>query len=142
MGYNATISLLLCAPPWILKTATSFIVAWHSDATGERFQHIAGPLVVSILGFSIVISTMTTAVRYLSLFFMTQSLAALAVYVTWVMNTFSQSQSKRAVAIALVNSMATIGNIGGSSVHIDLVLYAVTDTVAGASGRPVGDLHM
>ncbi|KAG1731767.1 hypothetical protein EDB19DRAFT_1912361 [Suillus lakei] len=30
------------------------------------------------------------------------------------MNTFSQSQSIRAVAVALVNSMATIGNIGGS----------------------------
>jgi hypothetical protein len=28
MGYNPTISLLLCAPPWILGTATSFIVAW------------------------------------------------------------------------------------------------------------------
>jgi hypothetical protein len=27
MGYNATTSLLLCAPPWILGTATSFIVA-------------------------------------------------------------------------------------------------------------------
>lgn len=27
MGYNATISLLLCAPPWILGTATSFFVA-------------------------------------------------------------------------------------------------------------------
>jgi hypothetical protein len=27
MGYNATISLLLCAPPWILGTTTSFFVA-------------------------------------------------------------------------------------------------------------------
>jgi hypothetical protein len=27
MGYNTTTSLLLCAPPWILGTATSFVVA-------------------------------------------------------------------------------------------------------------------
>ena len=27
MGYSATISLVLCAPPWILGTATSFFVA-------------------------------------------------------------------------------------------------------------------
>jgi hypothetical protein len=27
MGYNMTTSLLLCAPPWILGTATSFVVA-------------------------------------------------------------------------------------------------------------------
>ncbi|KAG1754611.1 MFS general substrate transporter [Suillus lakei] len=114
MGYNPTISLLLCAPPWILGTATSFIVAWHSDATGDRFWHIAGPLLVSVVGFVIAISTMNTAVRYLSMFFMTQAPVAFVIFVTWVVNTFSQSQSKRAVAIALVNSIGTIGNIGGS----------------------------
>lgn len=27
MGYNVTISLLLCAPPWIVGTMTSFFVA-------------------------------------------------------------------------------------------------------------------
>ena len=27
MGYSTTISLLLCAPPWFLGTATSFLVA-------------------------------------------------------------------------------------------------------------------
>lgn len=27
MGYNSTITLLLCAPPWILGTATLFLVA-------------------------------------------------------------------------------------------------------------------
>ncbi|KAG0709582.1 MFS general substrate transporter [Suillus ampliporus] len=114
MGYNATISLLLCAPPWILGTVTSFFVARHSDATGDRFWHIAGPLMVGIVGFMIAISTMNTAVRYLSLFFMTQASVAAVVFLTWMLNTFSQSRSKRAAAIALINSMGTFGNIGGS----------------------------
>ncbi|KAG0699663.1 MFS general substrate transporter [Suillus ampliporus] len=114
MGYSATISLLLCTPPWILGTATSFIVAWHSDATGERFWHVAGPLLVGVAGFIIAISTMNTAVRYLSLFLMTQAPVAYIVFVTWIMNTFSQSQSKRAAAIGLINSMGTFGNMGAS----------------------------
>ncbi|KAG1756629.1 MFS general substrate transporter [Suillus paluster] len=114
MGYSATVSLLLCAPPWILGTATSFIVAWHSDATGERFWHIAGPILVGVAGFIIAISTMNTAVRYLSLFFMTQPPVAFVVLITWVMNTFSQSQSKRAAAIGLINSMGMFGNMGAS----------------------------
>ncbi|KAG2754714.1 MFS general substrate transporter [Suillus brevipes Sb2] len=114
MGYNATISLLLCAPPWILGTATSFFVARHSDVTGDRFWHITGPLVVGIVGFMIAMSTMNTAVRYLSLFFMTQSSVAYVIFLTWVLNTFSQSRSKRAAAIALINTMATFGNIGAS----------------------------
>ncbi|KAG2369850.1 MFS general substrate transporter [Suillus spraguei] len=112
MGYSATISLLLCAPPWILGTATSFYVARHSDATGDRFWHITGPLLIGIIGFMIAISTMNTAVRYLSLFFMTQSTVAYVIFLTWAMNTFSQSRSKRAAAIALINSMATLGGIG------------------------------
>ncbi|KAG2118798.1 MFS general substrate transporter [Suillus discolor] len=114
MGYNATISLLFCAPPWIVGTATSFFVARHSDVTGDRFWHITGPLVVGIIGFMIAMSTMNTAVRYLSLFFMTQSSVAYVVFLTWVLNTFSQSRSKRAAAIAFINSMATFGNIGSS----------------------------
>ncbi|KAG1733005.1 MFS general substrate transporter [Suillus paluster] len=114
MGYNTTISLLLCAPPWILGTATSFIVARHSDATGDRFWHITGPLLVGIIGFMIAISTMNTAIRYLSLFFMTQAQVAFVISLTWAMNTLSQSQSKRAAAVALINSMGSIGNIGSS----------------------------
>ncbi|KAG2042426.1 MFS general substrate transporter [Suillus americanus] len=111
MGYNATTSLLLCAPPWILGTATSFVVARHSDATGDRFWHIVGPLLVGIAGFMMAISTMNTAIRYLSLFFMAQSPVAYVVSLTWAMNTFSQSQSKRAAAIALLNTMATACHI-------------------------------
>ncbi|KAG2122684.1 MFS general substrate transporter [Suillus cothurnatus] len=111
MGYNTTTSLLLCAPPWILGTATSFVVARHSDATGDRFWHIVGPLLLSIIGFTIAISTMNTGMRYLSLFFMTQSPAAFVVSLTWIMNTFSQSQSKRAAAIALINVIASVGSI-------------------------------
>jgi hypothetical protein len=42
---------------------------------------------------------------------MTQSSVAYVIFLTWVLNTFSQSQSKRAAAIALINSMATFGNI-------------------------------
>ncbi|KAG0705848.1 hypothetical protein DFH29DRAFT_905146, partial [Suillus ampliporus] len=68
---------------------------------------------VSIVGFMIAISTMNMVIHYLSLFFMTQASVAYVVFVTWVLNTFSQSQLKRAAAIALINSMATCGNIGG-----------------------------
>ncbi|KAG1845722.1 MFS general substrate transporter [Suillus subalutaceus] len=86
----------------------------HSDATGDRFWHTAGPLFVAIVGFIIAFSTMNTAVRYLSLFFMAQAPVAHIVSLTWVMNTFSQSRSKRAAAIALINAMSSLGYIGSS----------------------------
>jgi MFS family permease len=114
MGYNATTSLLLCAPPWILGTATLFVIARHSDVTGDRFWHIAGPLPIGIVGFTIAISTMNTGMRYLSLFFMAQNAVAFVVFLTWVMDTFSQSQTKCAAAIALINTMSSAGLISSS----------------------------
>ena len=73
---------------------------------------------------------------------MTQASVAFVIFLTWVLNTFSQSQSKRAAAVALIISTATFGNAGSSSVRDKLTFYTVTDAAAVIFGRPVGDLHM
>jgi sugar phosphate permease len=67
MGYNATISLLLCAPPWLVATVWALWISKHSDKTGERCMHIIVPLLISIGGFLLAMSTMNIIVRYLSL---------------------------------------------------------------------------
>lgn len=67
MGYNPTITLLLCAPPWVFATIVAFCVCRHSDKKRERFWHIAIPLCFGIVGFVIAISTMNLAARYISL---------------------------------------------------------------------------
>ncbi|KAH7887800.1 MFS general substrate transporter [Phlebopus sp. FC_14] len=114
MGYTPTISLLLCAPPWLLGTAVSFVVTWHSDSSGERFWHIVFPLLIGIIGFVLAMSTMSTSVRYLSLFFMTQATVSIELFMVWVSNSFSQSPDKRAVALAFINAVAMCANIGAS----------------------------
>ncbi|KAK0450164.1 MFS general substrate transporter [Armillaria borealis] len=42
LGFSTTISLLLCAPPWILAAVLCLFNAWHADRTGERFFHVSG----------------------------------------------------------------------------------------------------
>ncbi|KAF9232785.1 MFS general substrate transporter [Melanogaster broomeanus] len=112
MGYSPTVSLLLCAPPWIFSTMTNFAVSWHSDMSRERFWHICIPLMIGITGFVLAMNTMNTVVRYLSLFLMTQ--INMEVLIAWVSNSFPHSSGKRAVGIAIVNSVAMMGNIGAS----------------------------
>ena len=68
MGYSNTVTLLLCAPPWAFATIVSFAVTRHSDYTGERFFHIAVPLLFGIVGFIIASVTMNLAARYISLY--------------------------------------------------------------------------
>ena len=87
MGFDRTVTLLLCAPPFIFSVIVTYAVSrcaipfsrvanslgltrnWtrHSDATGERFYHFAIPLFVGIIGFIVAVSTMNTAARYVSL---------------------------------------------------------------------------
>ncbi|KAF7977659.1 hypothetical protein HWV62_3092 [Athelia sp. TMB] len=116
MGYNRTVTLLLCAPPWVFATLVAFAVTRHSDKTGERFWHIAGPLLGGIIGFVIAVSTMNTGARYLSLFLMAQSYAAFITFLAWISNSIPRPASKRAVALALINAFSQLGNIAGSYV--------------------------
>ncbi|KAH8106014.1 MFS general substrate transporter [Cristinia sonorae] len=116
MGYNSTVTLLLCAPPWVFATIIAFICCRHSDKTGDRFWHIAIPLFFGIVGFVIAISTMNTAARYIALFLMAQSYAGFIIFLTWISNSIPRPPSKRAVALALINAFSQLGNIAGSYV--------------------------
>jgi len=68
LGYDPTVSLLLCVPPWGLAAIVAFIVARHSDKVGDRYWHIVCPLAVGMFGFIIALTTMNTAARYISLY--------------------------------------------------------------------------
>jgi hypothetical protein len=73
LGYSRTVTLLLCAPPWIFATIVAWANTWHSDRTRERTMHICVPLMLGIVGFIIAMSTLNTAARYIALFLMAQS---------------------------------------------------------------------
>ncbi|KAF8231887.1 sugar transporter [Tricholoma matsutake] len=116
MGFNTTVTLLLCAPPFVFTALLAFVLSRHSDKVGERFYHIVGSFAVGILGFIIAISTMNTAARYVSLFLMAQSYAGFVIFYAWISNTFSRPPSKRAVVLAITNAFSQLGNIAGSYV--------------------------
>ncbi|KAI9447954.1 MFS general substrate transporter [Lactarius indigo] len=109
LGYSSTVTLLLCAPPWIFATIVAF-------ACQQRFFHIVVPLSIGIVGFIIALSTMRLAARYFALFLMAQSYAGFICFLTWTSNTFARPASKRAVALAFVNAFSQLGNIAGSYV--------------------------
>jgi len=116
MGYGPTISLLLCAPPWLFATGVALAVSRHSDKVGERSKHIAASLLVGILGFILAMSTMNTVVRYISLFFMAQTYAGFICFLAWASGSVANPPAKRAVALALINCVSQLGNVIGAYV--------------------------
>ncbi|KAF6762658.1 MFS general substrate transporter [Ephemerocybe angulata] len=109
LGFNPTITLLLCSPPWLVATVLSILVSRHSDQKGERCMHIVIPLLIGIVGFAIAMSTMNLFFRYISLFY-----SGFICFLAWASSSVSQPSSKRAVALALINCVSQSGNILGS----------------------------
>ncbi|THU87617.1 MFS general substrate transporter [Dendrothele bispora CBS 962.96] len=97
LGYSKTITLLLCAPPWVLTALVAFFWARHSDKTQERAFHIVIPFFIGIVGFVIAISTQALAARY-----------------AWIPSCFPRPPSKRAISIAFINAFSQLGNVAGS----------------------------
>lgn len=116
LGFNRTVTLLLCAPPFVFAALLAFWLSRHSDKMGERFFHIVSSFALGIIGFIIAIATMNTAARYVSLFLMAQSYAGFIVFYAWMSNSFPRPPSKRAVALALMNAFSQLGNVAGSYV--------------------------
>ncbi|KAF9226509.1 MFS general substrate transporter [Gyrodon lividus] len=116
LGYNPTVTLLLCSPPWAFATFVAFKTSRHSDSDGERFLHVAVPLFLGIVGFLMAMLTMNTVIRYMSLFLMAQSYTGFIVFWAWVSNSIPRPPSKRAVALAFINSFSSLGNVIGSYV--------------------------
>ncbi|KZV66456.1 MFS general substrate transporter [Peniophora sp. CONT] len=114
LGYGTTVSLLLCAPPFLFAAVVAFFLNKHSDEAGERYWHLTCSLAFGIFGYIIAASTLNTVARYISLFFMAQSYAGLVCYMAWVSSVFAHPPAKRAVAIALINAVSQLGNVAGS----------------------------
>lgn len=113
---NRTISLLLTAPPYILGTAVSFLVAWSSDRQKERGFHIMANNCCAIVGFIISVATLNTAARYTAAFLYTSgSFSANALVYTWAVSSLGQTPEKRAAGGAIVNICGHLGNV--VSVH-------------------------
>ncbi|KAE9402499.1 MFS general substrate transporter [Gymnopus androsaceus JB14] len=116
LGFSDSITLLLCAPPWILTAIVAFFWSRHSDRTQERCFHIIIPFSVGILGFVIASATEVIAARYISLFLMALSACGFPVLYAWIPSCFPRPPTKRAVSIAAINAFSQLGNVSGSYV--------------------------
>ncbi|THV01424.1 MFS general substrate transporter [Dendrothele bispora CBS 962.96] len=114
LEFSPTITLLLCVPPWVFATFIAISLSKHSDRNSERCKHISFSMAGGILGFFISMSTMNPAMRYMSLFLMAQSYGGHIIFLAWVSGSLAHPPAKRAVALAIMNTVGSLGNVLGS----------------------------
>jgi ACS family tartrate transporter-like MFS transporter len=102
--------VLLSAIPYVAATIGLVYFGWHSDRTGERRWHVAGPGLIGAFGFVLTVLAPPTPTFALG----TLAIAAFGIWGTlgpyWTLPTAFLRGTAAAGGIALVNS---IGNLGG-----------------------------
>lgn len=94
-------------------------------------MHIVGPLLLGIFGLMLSRFTTNFSIRYLALyvsiysmlpilskpwsrFFMAQAYGGYICFLAWASGSVSETPAKRAVALAIINCIANLGNAVGS----------------------------
>lgn len=109
LGFSPTITLVLVTPPYFLAIITNLLASYSSGRFNERTWHITAHKIVSIIGFIIGATTTNVAARYLAFcVFVGSTYGVNNISLAWTASVIGQTDEKRAVGLALVNS---IGNI-------------------------------
>lgn len=112
LGYDRNTTYLLTAPPFLLAVFVMLVNGWHSDRKQERFLHVAGPLIFTLIANIIAVSTLSVPGRYVAIMLVPGSVyGSAAVTLSWITNTLNQPRAKRAAAIALINSICNTPNV-------------------------------
>lgn len=111
LGFSTTVTLLLCAPPWIFATIVCAVNAWSADRTGERFFHHCWPWWGVLVAYIIGASTTSIGARYFAMFLMAAGYSGFALTAVWVANAIPRPPAKRSAAIGIVNGIGNIGNL-------------------------------
>ncbi|KAB8300553.1 hypothetical protein EYC80_000713 [Monilinia laxa] len=112
LGKNNITTLLLTTPPYLIAVIAILCNAWHADATGERFLHIALPPVLAFISFAIAAGTTKFAPRYLAMCLMVgANYSGYVVALSWISNVLPRPPSKRAAALAGINALSNVAQI-------------------------------
>lgn len=111
LGYTRTISLLLCAPPYVFMVFYSMAHSVVSDRLSNRFWFFMYPIPITIVGCVIFMTTNGFGPRYFSLFLLVFIFAMNGTCYAWISAAIPRPPAKRAAAYAFINSIGNSASI-------------------------------
>ncbi|KAI1869712.1 uncharacterized protein JN550_005693 [Neoarthrinium moseri] len=108
-GFDETGTYLLQAPPYIFAYMACLAVSWTSSRFRDHCWHIAGVMIVSLVGTVILIATLEQGPRYFSLFLLCAGpFIALNLHLSWETAVVQRPRVKRAALIAITNASSSV----------------------------------
>ncbi|KAJ3999316.1 major facilitator superfamily domain-containing protein [Lentinula boryana] len=119
LGYRAIDAQLFTVPPYALSCVCTLVCAYISDRLNLRGPLIIFAALLGIIGFIILLCSSSSTLGYIGMFFATAGVfSADAVFCTWFSTAYS-GETKRAVAIAIINGAGNLGGVLASFVYIN-----------------------
>ncbi|RDI78967.1 hypothetical protein Vi05172_g11047 [Venturia inaequalis] len=112
LGFSTTVTLVLTCPPYLVAGVASIVVSWSSGRFNERTWHITVSKAIAILGFALSVGTLNTAARYVGIvLFVGATYGVNNIILGWTASTLGQTNEKKAVAIALANTLGNLASV-------------------------------
>ncbi|KAF5988300.1 hypothetical protein FBULB1_1524 [Fusarium bulbicola] len=112
LGFGRNTTLALTCPPYIVSGIVYIAWAANSGRMNERTWHITLAKVMAVLGFILACTVHNTGARYFAMcVFASGVYACNSVILGWVASTCGQTSEKKAISLALANTVATLGPI-------------------------------
>lgn len=112
LGFSRNVTLVLTCPPYLISGAISIAWSYSSGRFDERVWHITVAKGVAVLGFVLACSTLNVGARYFAMCtFATGVYCCNSIILGWVTTTCGQTREKKAISMAIVNTIAVTGSI-------------------------------
>ncbi|KAL4924555.1 putative MFS transporter [Aspergillus undulatus] len=112
LGFNSTVTLVLTCPPYLVATFTSVAVSWSSGYFNERTWHVTISKILAIVGFAVACGTLNVGARYFAMvLFVGATYGVNNINIAWVAATVGQTDEKKAVAIAITNTLGNLASV-------------------------------
>jgi MFS family permease len=103
LGYNSTVSLLLCAPPYLITVIWQMGHSWLSDRLKVRFWFFVYPIPMVLCGYILFSASTEFGPRYFALCCMSQLTLLIVSCWAWTATSIQRPPAKRSVAMAFIN---------------------------------------
>ncbi|ETN41294.1 uncharacterized protein HMPREF1541_03229 [Cyphellophora europaea CBS 101466] len=115
MGYSGVAVQWMTVPVWVVGTVFLIVLPYTADRLEDRRWHTAGALALAFMSAIICFQVEHDATRYTFLSFCIAGVyTSLPLTMTWVSETIGLPAEKRAVSIAIANSVGNLSAVYGS----------------------------
>ncbi|KAL4951868.1 major facilitator superfamily domain-containing protein [Aspergillus filifer] len=111
LGFSEVVTYLVQAPPYVIAYIACLAISWSSGRFLEHCWHIIVPILITLGGAVIMISTLNVGARYFSLILLCSGpFVGLNIQISWETTVVPRPRTKRAALIAIANCVSSVSH--------------------------------